>query len=302
MPDDRWASWPGRRHPPACTCVDCNNKRLGKKGRQWVERGRRSDTRPRPSEYPGVGLEWRQCRTCEATGRIIKGQDGKPIRCPTCQTRSWLRKARVVPTKPKPARLDLERLLASAREAVDEPDPGQTAMDEEAARARRQAALAHRQEKEARQQASDCYCSDCAKGLPAAEHRMVTCRCPDCVIAYARLRGRSKGGRPSKPPDKPPAPEGGRQDGSCRCTGCIAGLPPEKHPRQTCTCAVCIRRALDRHTRPKPPAPEPQPKRTPTPTPHPKSVAGRSRRRRHPVGIALSAMVVLVVRNLCNEG
>ena len=58
MPDERWASQPGW-HPPACTCVACNNRRR--------ENQLTSLPKPKPHEAPGPGHEWRQCQTCNTT-------------------------------------------------------------------------------------------------------------------------------------------------------------------------------------------------------------------------------------------
>ena len=86
MPDERWASQPGW-HPPACTCVACNNRRR--------ENQLTSLPKPKPHEAPGPGHEWRQCQTCNTTGWIIGrwisgAPGGRLTRCPRCFKRGWV--------------------------------------------------------------------------------------------------------------------------------------------------------------------------------------------------------------------
>ena len=118
MPDEQWASRPGW-HPRYCTCVDCQDRRLGK---------RRHETRPKPTKAPRTGYEWRECRTCQATGTIMGRwtvtPGGRLTRCPTCFGDGWVQ---VHPSPPleKPghkAKADLAKILDEAS-ATQTPQP-----------------------------------------------------------------------------------------------------------------------------------------------------------------------------------
>ena len=210
MPDERWASRPDRQHPPTCSCVDCNNRRLGK----------RAKTRPRPAESPGAGLEWRRCRTCNATGWVMgrwtEVRGGKVTRCPSCFTHGWVRR----PKNPDPANAKLRQEVADIIASTHAQAPPEPSPESE----------------------------------PPSEPRKW-----QATPRSTEPTPRPNPPRPAKPAPQPePRRAAQTPRETCRCKGCAAGRSPRFHPNN-CTCTHCIRRALDRRGRPAQPSPSARP-------------------------------------------
>ncbi len=73
-------NWYGE-HPPACTCVDCTERR-------------RTGRKPPPKRKPRPGYRWEFCPTCNGAGAIIGrwGSElgGRMTRCPRCFRVGWV--------------------------------------------------------------------------------------------------------------------------------------------------------------------------------------------------------------------